>query len=439
MRLYGLLGAELSHSISPEIHGFLFRLLHIEASYLLFPVPPEKLRQAVESLKLLGAGGVNVTIPYKVQVMPMLDELSTEARKLGAVNTILFREGRTCGYNTDYSGFGRMLQRHGITVDGKTAVILGTGGAARTAAHWLLDHGATEVSLVSRTAGITGDFPSLSYEELRLLPQTDILVNATPVGMFPHMEETPLDQSVVARFSTVIDLIYNPQETRLVREARLLGLKAVNGLFMLAAQAVAAEEIWQGRNLSQTMEPTCNFLSELPEHSHNLVFIGMPGSGKSTLGQLTADRLGWEFCDTDPFIEQRAGRSISEIFRLEGEEAFRRLETEAIREFSNRRRVVIATGGGAVTRPENMAMLRATGSLIYLDRPIEMIAAAGLRGRPLLAGDSGKLYSLFAERKHLYERYAGCRITNAQPPDRVVDTIIARLKGREKGYEISAH
>jgi shikimate dehydrogenase len=431
MRFYGLLGETLSHSISPEIHGFLFRQLNIEASYSLFPVPPDKLADALYGLRLLGSGGVNVTIPYKMKIIPLLDELTDEARALGAVNTVLFRNGRTIGYNTDYAGFGLMLKQHGIEAAGKTAVILGTGGAARTAACWLSDHGAANVKLVSRRPAGAGRFDILSYNDLTNLTHTDILVNATPVGMYPHIHETPLAKALLTRFGVIIDLIYNPLETRLMREGREQGIYAVNGLTMLAAQAVAAEEIWQGRSIAEELlEPVCEFLSDLPEHTHNLVFIGMPGSGKSTFGRLAADRLGWEFCDTDPYIEQRAGRSIPEIFRLEGEEAFRRLETEAIREFSRRRRVVIATGGGAVTRPENMALLEATGRLIYLDRPIEIIAASNLTGRPLLNGDKGKLYSLYEARKPLYERYAHCQVLNKYSLERVLDSIFEDLKRR---------
>lgn len=431
MRFYGLLGETLAHSISPEIHHFLFRRLNIEASYSLFPLPPEKLPQALQGLRLLGAGGVNVTIPYKVQIMPLLDELSDEARALGAVNTVLFQGGRTIGYNTDYAGFGLMLQLHAIAAAGKTAVVLGTGGAAVTTACWLRDHGAAAVRLVSRRPAAGGRFPVLTYNELAALPPTDILVNATPVGMYPHMAETPLAGELLSRFGVIVDLVYNPLETRLLREGRRQGITAINGLSMLAAQAVAAEEIWQGCCIAnELLQPLCHFLAELPRHTQNLVFIGMPGSGKTTLGRLAAERLGWEFCDTDPYIERRAGRSIPEIFRLDGEEAFRRLETEAIREFSRRRRVVIATGGGAVTRPENMALLAATGRLIYLDRPLDSIAATHLPGRPLL-GSKEKLYRLYQARKHLYERHAHCRVLNNYPLEQVLDAVIAEFSKRE--------
>lgn len=427
MRFYGLLGEHLSHSISPEIHHFLFRQLHIEAAYCLFPVAAGRLADALQGLRLLGAGGVNVTIPYKVAVMPLLDELSDEARRLGAVNTILFEQGRAIGYNTDYAGFGLQLTRHGIGTAGKTAIVLGTGGAAQTAACWLGDHGA-EVKLVSREPAGGGRFPVLTYQELAALPPTDILVNATPVGMYPRQENTPLEQVQLSRFGSVVDLIYNPLQTRLLREADALGIKTVNGLSMLAAQAVAAEEIWQGRSLTaEWLEPVCQFLKELPAY-HNLILIGMPGSGKSSLGRLAAETLGWEFCDTDEWIEQRASRSIPEIFRLQGEAEFRRLETEAVRVLSQRRRAVIATGGGCVLLPENMAMLASGGRIVYLDRPVEQLITAGLTGRPLLEGDDSKLHALYAARKGLYEQYAYRRIENSAPLRQVLAQILEVMR-----------
>jgi shikimate dehydrogenase len=262
MKFYGLLGEKLSHSISPEIHGFIFRELSVAASYSLFPVPADKLGEAVNGLRLLGAGGVNVTIPYKLQIIPLLDELSAEAQLLGVVNTVLFRDGRGIGYNTDYAGFGLLLEQHKLTANRKTAIVLGTGGAARTAACWLRDHGASDVKLVSRSPAGNSLFETIAYDDLRRAGGADILINATPVGMYPKVSETPLSQALLPRFGVVVDLIYNPPETRLMREARELGISAVNGLPMLVAQAVAAEEIWQGRKLAEELlNPACDYVS----------------------------------------------------------------------------------------------------------------------------------------------------------------------------------
>ncbi|MDU4959467.1 MAG: shikimate kinase [Sporomusaceae bacterium] len=404
MRIYGLLGEALSHSLSPEIHRFLFRQLNIEAAYSLFPLPPARLAAGLEGLRLLGAGGVNVTIPYKAQIMPLLDDLSAEARLLGAVNTVLFGSGGAIGYNTDYGGFGLMLRLHQIEAAGKSALVLGTGGAARTAACWLRDHGAASVRLVSRQPGSKGDFAVLSYAQLAALPAVDILVNATPVGMHPYTAASPLPQELLPRFGVIIDLVYNPAETRLMREGREQGVRAINGLAMLAAQAVAAEEIWQGRDLSGLLPPLCDFLAVLPP-PRNLVLLGLPGSGKTLLGQLAAARLGWEFCDIDAYIERRSGQSAGELAAA-GTDRLRRLELEASREFGRRRRTVIAASSGS--GPEALAGLAAGGHLVYLDRSLLPAAADGRQ-----------------EQKALYERCAHCRVRNDSLPQQAVDAILA--------------
>lgn len=264
MKFYGLLGEKLSHSISPQIHGFIFRELGIAASYSLFPVAAEKLCEAVSGLRLLGAGGVNVTIPYKLKIIPLLDELSDEAQSLGVVNTVLFREGRGIGYNTDYAGFGLMLKQHQIASTGATAIVLGSGGAARTAACWLKDHGAASVKLVSRFPAGSDRYETISYDDLNLLSGADILVNATPVGMYPNTNDSPMAQALLPRFGVVVDLIYNPSETKLMQQARAAGVRSVNGLSMLVAQAVAAQEIWQGRKLAARMlAPACEYVSQI--------------------------------------------------------------------------------------------------------------------------------------------------------------------------------
>lgn len=246
----GLLGEKLGHSLSPRIHREIFRLTGREGSYDLLECPPERVEKMLEECTGTFAG-INVTIPYKVQVMESLDGLSPEAEAVGAVNTILFRDGRKTGWNTDYLGFGKMLERNGIAVEGKVAVVLGTGGAARAVVQYLKDHGATSVTAVSRSGG-RFICPVISYEELAER-SGDILVNCTPVGMSGHSDRSPVPESVVARFAAAVDLIYNPRVTPFLAMAGRLGKKAVDGMDMLVAQAVASQEIWQGKSLPDSL------------------------------------------------------------------------------------------------------------------------------------------------------------------------------------------
>lgn len=266
-KLYGLVGEKLSHSFSPQIHQFVFQQIGIDAGYFLFSLLREELGLALDGLKLLGAKGINVTIPFKTDIMPMLDWIEPEARFIGAVNTITFEGGKMSGYNTDYKGFGYSLTRHGIEVAGKTAVVLGTGGAAKTVACYLKDHGVSDLHLISRKATPDGSqTPMWSYDELAR-QSADILVNCTPVGMYPNVQDVILDRRVVAKFEAVVDLIYNPVETRLLADARSMGGKTCNGLSMLIAQAVYAEEIWQGHSIEMAlMEPLYSSLNETFTH-----------------------------------------------------------------------------------------------------------------------------------------------------------------------------
>lgn len=262
--MYGLIGGRLSHSLSPQIHSYIFDRLAVKAGYYLFPLRREDLAPAFNGLKLLGAKGVNVTIPYKLDIMPLLDEVSAEARAIGAVNTVVF-DGRCArGYNTDYRGFGLLLDHHGIRPQGRNVTILGTGGAAKTAACYLRDQGAGDIHLVSRRPA-TGsvEFPVLSYQQLSRAAGMDLLINCTPAGMFPHADECPLEPELISRFTAVVDLIYNPAETRLLATAKALGLQACNGLVMLIGQAVYAEELWQGRRIPLSLlEPLLASLNE---------------------------------------------------------------------------------------------------------------------------------------------------------------------------------
>ena len=261
--LYGLLGEPLSHSLSPQIHSYIFGQLGLDAKYFLFPLKSGDLAAAVTGLKLLGATGVNITIPYKVTIMSMLDQISPEAKAIGAVNTILFKDQHTTGYNTDYHGFGLLLKNESISVNGKTAILLGTGGAAKMAACYLKDHGIGDLHLVTRTPlDARSTLPLLSYGELALAPGADMIINCTPVGMFPHVEESPIHQQFLKKYSIAIDLIYNPFETRFLREAREFGLKTCNGLMMLVGQAVVAEELWQDQKINMAiLQPLYSILS----------------------------------------------------------------------------------------------------------------------------------------------------------------------------------
>lgn len=248
MELFGLIGRKLTHSVSPAIHKELFKILGMEADYVLFEIPMGKLEKEFEALKLKGAKGLNVTIPYKVDMMKLVDEVAPEAEKIGAINTICFKRGKTIGYNTDYYGFGRMLIKNEIEVAGKSAAVLGAGGAAKAVIQYLSDNKASEILLVSRDKAKAEanfkDVTVIDYNELNNIKQCDTVINCTPCGMYPKVEVSPIDSLCVSKFSAAVDLIYNPAETVFLKFAKEQGIKAVNGLYMLVGQAMAAEELW---------------------------------------------------------------------------------------------------------------------------------------------------------------------------------------------------
>ena len=252
--MYGLLGEKLGHSLSPSIHKMIFEELGIDAGYNLFEVEKSDLKDAMYGFRALGIRGINVTIPYKIEVMQYLDEISPEAAKISAVNTIFFEDGKMKGYNTDYHGFGMLLKRNGIETEGRSAVILGSGGSAKAVWQYLADSGARDIKVVSRDSSrqITGfgDSCIISYEELRQIDSGDIIINCTPSGMYPNTDASPVEKEVVSRFSAAVDLIYNPKKTMFLRYAGESGIKAVNGLYMLVGQAVKSQEIWNGIRIS---------------------------------------------------------------------------------------------------------------------------------------------------------------------------------------------
>lgn len=255
--LYGLLGEKLSHSLSPEIHSSVFKEMGIDGCYHLFEVDKENLQDAVKGLKALKVKGVNVTIPYKIEVMKYLDHISEEGKSIGAINTIVFKDGETFGYNTDYYGFGMTLKKFNIKVKDNEAVILGSGGAAKAVVQYLLDNGAKDITFATRNVEECKrkfkGFNAVSYDELRQLKDKGILINCTPVGMYPNVGRSPISKEEVVKFKAVVDLIYNPKETLLLKYAREEKTKAVNGLYMLIGQGIKAEELWHDIKIKSEM------------------------------------------------------------------------------------------------------------------------------------------------------------------------------------------
>lgn len=390
----GLLGRTLGHSYSPQIHRELSSY-----DYRLYEKEPEELEAFLRS----GAfDGLNVTIPYKKAVMPLLDEISPEAAEIGSVNTIVRKDGKLLGFNTDAFGFSWMVQNSGVSVAGKKTLVFGSGGASLTAQHVLKSLGAREILVVSRSGGIR-------YENLGQHLDASILVNATPLGMYPKNGESPCDLSRFSKLNGVFDVVYNPARTALLLQAEQLNIPHAGGLSMLVAQAKRACELFTGQALSDAEIPRIE--KKLTVQMQNIVLIGMPGCGKSTVGRALAKKLSRPFFDADAELEARAGCSIPEIFRTQGEGAFRTLETEVLCELGKKSGAVIATGGGCVTREENYPALHQNSVIVCLSRPLELLPT---KGRPLSQANS--LEALHAARAPLYARFADFTISNTASP-----------------------
>lgn len=389
----GLLGRKLGHSYSPQIHGMLG-----EYDYDLFEKEPEELENF---LKTGFFHALNVTIPYKKSVIPYCTILSPTAQKLGAVNTIVRRaDGTLLGHNTDYFGFQSMLEESGLSVSGKKVLVLGSGGASNTAAAVLSEAGA-KVIVVSRNG-------ENNYENLHLHADAAVIVNATPVGMYPNNGQSPVTLEGFPKLEGVLDLIYNPALTALLLDAEKRGLVAVNGLWMLVAQAKESSEWFQEKTIDDAQIGLIH--KELRSQMENIILIGMPGCGKTTVGKLIAQHTHRKFVDTDAEVEALAKKSIPRIFAEDGEDIFRAYETKVLSKLGRQSGLVIATGGGCVTRRENYEHLHQNGCLIWLQRDIQTLPTDG---RPLSA--SGKLEEMYRIRKPLYKAFADHQIMNCTP------------------------
>ena len=401
----GLLGRKLSHSYSPQIHSMLS-----DYNYKLYETEPESLACFLQTGDF---AGLNVTIPYKKAVIPYCDTLSDRASALGAVNTLVHRDGKLIGHNTDYYGFKSMVEKCGVSVSGKKALVLGSGGAGATVTKVLEDMGAC-VIVVSRTG------PN-HYGNLDLHTDARLIVNATPVGMYPNVDACPIDISIFPQMECVLDLIYNPANTRLIQSAQARSIPCENGLWMLVAQAKESAEWFTGRKIPD--EAIGRIYRAIRSQMENVVLIGMPGCGKTTIGKELAAKLDKSFIDTDKEIERRAQMAIPEIFEKHGEAYFRQLETAVIAQISKESGAVIATGGGCVTRPENYPLLHQNSSIIWLQRDLSLLST---EGRPL--SQSNRLVDLYAVREPLYTAFSDTRIDNNGPSENTVKQILDHLQ-----------
>ncbi len=397
----GLLGEHLTHSYSPQIHALLG-----DYSYELFEVAPEKLGEFLQAGEF---DGLNVTIPYKRAVIPYCAELSAAAREMGSVNTLLRRpDGTLYGDNTDLDGFRWLLARGGGIRPGEKALVLGTGGASQTVQAVLRAAGA-EVAVLSRRG-------ESNYATLPRHADARLVVNATPVGMYPNNGARLIDLAQLPQCRCVLDLIYNPARTRLLLDAEARGIRCENGLSMLVAQAKRAAELVTGRDIP---DAACtDILRRMEAQMHNLILVGMPGSGKTTVGSLLAVSLGRPFYDADGEIEKKLGCSIPAFFAQKGEAAFRAVETEVLAELGKRSGCVIATGGGCVTRGENYDLLHQNGEIIWLRRSLTELP---VEGRPV--SQSRSLPELYREREPAYRRFADFCVENEATPEAAVEKI----------------
>lgn len=402
----GLLGRKLGHSYSPQIHARLGIY-----SYALFEKEPEELEAFLRSGSFTG---LNVTIPYKKAVIPFLDALSPRAQALGAVNTIVRRsDGTLIGHNTDFFGFESMLAASGISVSGKKALVCGSGGASNTACAVLREAGA-EVIVLSRSG-------ENNYENLSLHKDAVLIVNATPLGMFPNVDDAAIgDLGQFPKLEGVLDLVYNPARTATLLKAEALGLPAVNGLRMLVAQAKESAEWFTGGKIDDGVIE--EIYSSLRTQMENIILIGMPGCGKSTVGRLLSEKLGRPFVDADAVLEETYHRPITSIIPQDGEAVFRKMESQVLHDLGKQSGQIIATGGGCVTRPENYLSLHRNGRIFWLRREARLLPTDG---RPL--SKPGKLEEMLAVRSPLYAQFADRIIDNNGTPQETAIRIMEEI------------
>ena len=409
---YGLLGERLGHSFSKEIHEQIN-----DYQYEITEVPFDKFDEFMTKHDFIA---INVTIPYKEKVIPYLDYIDDAAKKIGAVNTIVNKNGKLYGYNTDYLGLRDLVLTNNIEVKNKKVLVLGTGGTSKTSKAVFTDLGAKELVFVSIDP--VGD--EISYEDaVKYHSDSEIIVNATPCGMYPNCDDLIIDISTFNKLVAVIDVIYNPLKTMLVRKALERGITAVSGLYMLVAQAVYASSIFTDTTYDKTIID--DIYKQIYNSKRNIVLIGMPTCGKTTISKVLADKLNKEVVDTDTLVEQEMGTTIKEYLKTHDETSFRDIETKVINNVSKLNNLIISTGGGVIKRKNNMEYLKANGIIVFIDRPLELLQVSDTRP---LSSNQSDLEKLYHERYDLYCNYSDIIVKNDQDLELVINEIINEVK-----------
>lgn len=396
MNRYGLIGEKLGHSFSKIIHERM-----ADYTYELIPLAKDEMEPFIRAKNF---AALNVTIPYKEAVMPLLDEIDSRARRIGAVNAVVNRNGKLYGYNTDYFGFRCQLEDHHVAVKGRKVLVLGKGGASKAVITALEDLEAGEIHIVyyKNAPG------TISYEQCYAEhSDAKIIVNTTPVGMYPNIDQTPIDLSRFQQLEAVVDVVYNPLRTKLVLEAEEKGILGLAGLEMLVGQAKSAVEIFLDTKLDNAIIQ--KETDRLMLAQSNLIFTGMSGCGKTTVGRMLAERLNKKFVDTDALIVEKIGMSIADYFATYGEASFRKKESEIIASLAGENSLVISVGGGAVLDPKNVQLLKMNGRIFWIDRALELLESG--KGRPL-APTPEAAAKLYAARLPVYAKTAEYHIEN---------------------------
>ena len=404
---YGLIGEKLSHSFSKEIHEALANY-----TYELCEIPKDELASFLAKREF---NAINVTIPYKKEVIPHLDYVSDAAKELNAVNCVVNLEGKLYGYNTDYFGMRDTIQKSGISLENKKVLILGTGGTSRTSALVCKDLGAKEIIFVSREE----KSGSVTYENAYSLHNdANVIINATPVGMYPDCYSSPLDLSKFINLCAVFDAVYNPIRTKIVLAAQKSGIYASSGLLMLVSQAVHAIELFLDKQIDKSK--TEEIYKKILKEKENIVLIGMPSSGKTTIGKILAKKMNRELVDLDCEIEKHIGCTIAEFFKSHSEKDFRDIETQITKEISKKNGIIISTGGGCILRDENVCALRSNGRLYFLNRSLENLTPTD--SRPL-ATKKEAIEKLYKERYQLYINASDVEVNGNLTPEAEAELI----------------